>query len=56
VGRPRRDALGAHLVALGAHKAEGPKGTGALWIRRGTHILAQQHGGSQERYRRAGSL
>ena len=49
------DALGAHLVALGAHKAEGPKGTGALWIRRGTHILAQQHGGSQERYRRAGT-
>ena len=49
------DALGADLVALAAHKAEGPKGTGALWIRRGTHILAQQHGGSQERYRRAGT-
>jgi cysteine desulfurase len=47
--------LGADLVALGAHKAEGPKGTGALWIRRGTHILAQQHGGSQERHRRAGT-
>jgi cysteine desulfurase len=49
------NALGADLVALAAHKAEGPKGTGALWIRRGTHILAQQHGGSQERYRRAGT-
>lgn len=47
--------LGADLVALSAHKAEGPKGTGALWIRRGTHILAQQHGGSQERHRRAGT-
>lgn len=47
--------LGADLVALGAHKFEGPKGTGALWIRRGTHILAQQHGGSQERHRRAGT-
>ena len=47
--------LGADLVALAAHKAEGPKGTGALWIRRGTHILAQQHGGSQERHRRAGT-
>lgn len=47
--------LGADLVALGAHKAEGPKGTGALWIRRGTHILAQQQGGSQERHRRAGT-
>ena len=47
--------LGADMVALGAHKAEGPKGTGALWLRRGTHILAQQHGGSQERHRRAGT-
>lgn len=47
--------LGADLVSLAAHKAEGPKGTGALWIRRGTHILAQQHGGSQERHRRAGT-
>ena len=49
------DGLGIDLLALGAHKAEGPKGTGALWIRRGTHILAQQHGGSQERHRRAGT-
>jgi cysteine desulfurase len=49
------EALGADLVALAAHKLEGPKGTGALWIRRGTHILAQQHGGSQERHRRAGT-
>ncbi len=47
--------LGADLVSLAAHKAEGPKGTGALWIRRSTHILAQQHGGSQERHRRAGT-
>ena len=47
--------LGADLVALAAHKAEGPKGTGALWIRKGTHILAQQQGGSQERHRRAGT-
>lgn len=47
--------LGADLVALAAHKVEGPKGIGALWIRRGTHILAQQHGGGQERHRRAGT-
>ena len=47
--------LGADMVALGAHKAEGPKGMGVLWIRRGTHILAQAHGGSQERHRRAGT-
>ena len=37
------------------HKFEGPKGVGALYIRRGTHILAQQQGGSQERFRRAGT-
>jgi cysteine desulfurase len=49
------EALGADLVSFAAHKVEGPKGTGALWIRRGTHILAQQHGGSQERHRRAGT-
>ena len=48
-------SLGADLVALSAHKAEGPKGTGALWIRRGTHLLAQEHGGTQERHRRAGT-
>jgi len=47
--------LGAHLVSLAAHKFEGPKGVGALYIRRGIHILAQQHGGSQERHRRAGT-
>ena len=49
------ETLGADLVSLAAHKIEGPKGVGALWIRRGTHILAQQHGGGQERHRRAGT-
>jgi cysteine desulfurase len=48
-------ALGADLVSLGAHKFEGPKGVGALFVRHGTHILAQQHGGTQERHRRAGT-
>jgi len=47
--------LGADLVSFAAHKVEGPVGAGALWIRRGTAILPQQHGGSQERYRRAGT-
>jgi cysteine desulfurase len=49
------ETLGADLVSFAAHKVEGPKGVGALWIRRGTTILPQVHGGSQERYRRAGT-
>ena len=47
--------LGADLVTISAHKFEGPKGIGALWIRRGTQLIAQLHGGSQERHRRAGT-
>ena len=47
--------LGADLVSIGAHKFEGPKGVGALYVRHGTHILPQQHGGTQERHRRAGT-
>jgi cysteine desulfurase len=49
------ETLGADLLAIAAHKFEGPKGAGALYLRRGTHIVSQQHGGTQERYRRAGT-
>ena len=48
-------ALDCDLLAIAAHKFEGPKGAGALFLRAGTHILSQQQGGTQERYRRAGT-
>jgi cysteine desulfurase len=49
------DALGVDLLALSAHKFEGPKGVGAMYLRHGTHIVVQQQGGTQERHRRGGT-
>jgi cysteine desulfurase len=43
------------LMALSAHKLYGPKGVGALYVRRGTRIKPLIHGGGQERNRRAGT-
>ena len=48
-------ALDVDTLALSAHKLYGPKGTGALWIRRGLKLKALLYGGSQERNRRAGT-
>jgi len=48
-------ALEVDMLSIAAHKFEGPKGVGALFLRHGTHILAQQQGGEQERHRRAGT-
>jgi cysteine desulfurase len=48
-------ALGPDLVSISGHKFYGPKGAGALWIRRGTRIAAILTGGKHERSRRAGT-
>jgi cysteine desulfurase len=48
-------ALNADLLALGAHKFYGPKGVGALYIRKGTPILPVLTGGGQEFGLRAGT-
>jgi cysteine desulfurase len=47
--------LDVDLLALSAHKIYGPKGAGALYVKRGTKMRAVVRGGSQERNRRAGT-
>ncbi len=49
------DALAVDLLSMSAHKRYGPKGVGALYIRKGAKIACVQHGGSHERNRRAGT-
>lgn len=49
------DSLQVDLLGIAAHKVEGPKGVGALFVRQGTNLIPQQQGGSQERQRRAGT-
>jgi cysteine desulfurase len=49
------DALGIDVLSFSGHKIYGPKGVAALWIRKGTRMVAIQHGGEHERRRRAGT-
>jgi len=48
-------ALGVNMMSLGAHKFYGPKGVGALYVRKGTPLVSQQIGGGQEFNLRAGT-
>jgi cysteine desulfurase len=53
------DGMAIDLMSLTAHKVYGPKGIGALYVRRRdprVQITAQMHGGGQERGRRSGTL
>jgi cysteine desulfurase len=47
--------IGCHVLSISAHKMHGPKGVGAMFVRRGTPLESLLVGGSHERRRRAGT-
>lgn len=49
------DRLGVDLLSVAGHKLYGPKGVGALFIRKGTHLEPLIHGGGHESGRRGGT-
>ncbi|HUJ39078.1 MAG TPA: cysteine desulfurase family protein [Candidatus Acidoferrales bacterium] len=51
----RVDEIGADLLSISAHKIRGPKGVGALYVRKGTRLRPLFYGGHHERDRRPGT-